>query len=224
MRFSAASDQTILVYLGEEISRECQQRVVRLLRLLQQGPLPWVRNLQPAYCSLLVQFDSCAVDHAEVEAALRDCELRAEAIPIPEPRMVEIPVCYGGIYGPDLEDVAAAHELMPAQVMEFHSAQTYQAYFLGFAPGFAYLGDVPPEIATPRLVTPRKKVPAGSVGIAGRQTGVYPFATPGGWRLIGRTPLPMFRADREPMNLVSLGDAVRFRPITQDEFTQLEPR
>jgi len=195
VRFSAASDQTILVYLGEEISRECQQRVVRLLRLLQQGPLPWVRNLQPAYCSLLVQFDSCAVDHAEVEAALRDCELRAEAIPIPEPRMVEIPVCYGGIYGPDLEDVAAAHELMPAQVMEFHSAQTYQAYFLGFAPGFA-----------------------------GRQTGVYPFATPGGWRLIGRTPLPMFRADREPMNLVSLGDAVRFRPITQDEFTQLEPR
>jgi inhibitor of KinA len=224
VRFSAASDQAIIVYLGEEISLDCHQRVVRLLRLLQRESLPWVRNLQPAYCSLLVQFDSCMVDHAEVEAGLRNCGQRAEAMPIPKPQTVEVPVCYGGAYGPDLEEVAAAHNLKPEQVIDFHSAQTYQAYFLGFAPGFAYLGDLPPEIATPRLATPRKKVPAGSVGIAGRQTGVYPFATPGGWRLIGRTPLAMFRPDREPMSLVSLGDEARFLPITQEEFAALERR
>jgi inhibitor of KinA len=107
-------------------------------------------------------------------------------------------------------------------VIELHSSGTYHAYFLGFVPGFAYLGDVPAAIATPRLSSPRKKVPVGSVGIAGRQTAVYPLATPGGWRLLGRTPLRVFRADRQPMGLISIGDQVRFRPINSDEFRKLE--
>jgi inhibitor of KinA len=103
-----------------------------------------------------------------------------------------------------------------------HSSQTYHAYFLGFAPGFAYLGDLPDSLATPRLATPRKKVPAGSVAIAGKQTAVYPFATPGGWNLLGRTPLRMFQVERQPMELLDLGDEVRFRPITREEFSALE--
>ncbi|HEY1470972.1 MAG TPA: 5-oxoprolinase subunit PxpB [Candidatus Acidoferrum sp.] len=224
MRFRAASDQALLVYLGEEIGLRTHQRVVRLLRLLQREPLPWVRNLQPAYCSLLVSFDACVVDHAQVETALRSYEKRAQKIALPAPRLVEIPVCYGGEFGPDMEKVAAAHRLKPERIIELHSSQTYHAYFLGFAPGFAYLGDLPDSLATPRLATPRKKVPAGSVGVAGKQTAMYPFATPGGWNLLGRTPLRMFQLDREPMELVDVGDEVRFRPITPQEFSALEPR
>jgi inhibitor of KinA len=224
VRFRAASDQALLVYLGEETGLRTHQRVVRLLRLLQREPLPWLRNLQPAYCSLLVSFDACTVDHAEVESTLRGYEKRAEKIALPAPRLVEIPVCYGGEFGPDLEEVAAARKLKPERVIELHSSQTYRAYFLGFAPGFAYLGDLPDSLATPRLATPRKRVSAGSVGIAGKQTAVYPFATPGGWNLLGRTPLRMFQAEREPMGLLDVGDEVRFRPIAREEFSALENR
>jgi len=218
VRFQAASDQALLVYLGEEIGAAAHERVVRLLRLLQREPLKWLRNIQPAYCSLLITFDAPAVDHAEVQAKISELEKRAEKLPAAKPRLVEVPVCYGGEFGPDLEDVAAQRGLTAEKAVELHIARTYHAYFLGFAPGFAYLGDLAEEIATPRLETPRKKVAAGSVGIAGRQTAVYPFATPGGWRLIGRTPLEIFRKDREPMGLIAIGDQVRFRPITRAEF------
>jgi KipI family sensor histidine kinase inhibitor len=140
------------------------------------------------------------------------------------PRLLEIPVCYGGEFGPDLEKVATAHGLRADRVIELHSSRTYHAYFLGFAPGFAYLGDLPDSLATPRLATPRKKVPVGSVGIAGKQTAVYPFATPGGWNLLGRTPLRMFQVGRDPMGLLDVGDEVRFRPITRQKFSALENR
>ena len=224
MRFRAASDQALLVYLGEEIGLPTHERVVRLLKLLQREPLSWVRNLQPAYCSLLISFDACQVDHAQVEATLRSYEKRARKIGLPEPRRVEIPVCYGREFGPDLEKVAEVHGLKTDRVVELHSSQIYHAYFLGFAPGFAYLGDLPESLAMPRLPTPRKKVAAGSVGIAGKQTAVYPFATPGGWNLLGRTPIELFRVGREPMELVDVGDEVRFRPITPEEFAVLEKR
>ncbi|HYA64500.1 MAG TPA: 5-oxoprolinase subunit PxpB [Candidatus Sulfotelmatobacter sp.] len=222
MRFCAASDQAMLVYLGEEMGLPSHKRVLKLLHLLEKEPPAWLRNVQPAYCSLLVAFDSCRVDHAEVEAALREYEKRAETMRASKPKTIEIPVCYGGEFGPDLEEVARVHGLKPEEVVQLHSSRTYHAYFLGFAPGFAYLGDLPEEIATPRLETPRKQVPAGSVGIAGRQTAVYPFVTPGGWRLLGRTPIPMFRTDRQPMQLVSIGDQVRFLPISRAEFLNWE--
>ena len=222
MRFQAASDQALLVYLGEEIGSAAHERVVQLLRLLQQEPLAWIRNIQPAYCSLLITFDAATADHAEVQAKLSEYESRADKMPAGKARLVEVPVCYGGEFGPDLEDVAAQRGMLPEKVVELHIARTYHAYFLGFAPGFAYLGDLAEELAAPRLQTPRKEVAAGSVGIAGRQTAVYPFATPGGWRLIGRTPLEIFRKDREPMGLIAIGDQVRFRPITRAEF--LAPR
>ncbi|MGB7846634.1 MAG: 5-oxoprolinase subunit PxpB [Candidatus Acidiferrum sp.] len=223
MRFCAASDQAMLVYLGEVIGLPAHERVLKLLRLLQKNPPEWLRNVQPAYTSLMVTFDACRVDHGEVEATLREIEERAKATRTRRPRTVEIPVCYGGEFGPDLDDVARAHGLGTSDVIELHASRTYHAYFLGFAPGFAYLGDVADEIAVPRLQTPRKKVPQGSVGIAGMQTALYPFATPGGWRLIGRTPLALFRSNRKPMELVSIGDQVRFRPISHEEFRELEP-
>lgn len=218
MQFQAASDQALLVYLGEEIGAATHARVVRLLRLLQREPLKWLRNIQPAYCSLLITFDPAAVSHAEVQAKISELEKHIKKLPAAKPRLVEVPVCYGGEFGPDLEWVAEQRGLTAEKVVELHFAQTYHAYFLGFAPGFAYLGDLAKEIAVPRLETPRKEVPSGSVGIAGRQTAIYPFGTPGGWRLIGRTPLEIFQKDREPMGLIAVGDQVRFRPITRAEF------
>jgi inhibitor of KinA len=221
VNFRASSDQSLLAYLGETIGLESHQRVVRLLRALERARPAWLRNLNPAYCSVLVTFDAASTDHAQVEQALARLEHEAENLPAPESRLVEIPVCYGGAFGPDLDAVAAARGLAPERVIETHVAETYRSYFLGFAPGFAYLGDVPGAIATARHVTPRRSVPAGSVGIAGRQTGVYPFSTPGGWQILGRTPLKMFRADRSEMSLIALGDRVRFRAITPEEFERL---
>jgi inhibitor of KinA len=221
-RFHPASDQSLLVYLGEAISLESHGRVLRLLRLLESRPIPGVRNLHPAYASLLIVFDALQLRHKELESIVLEYWAASQEVHLPEPRLVEIPVCYGGEFGPDLEDVARVHNMTVAEIVDLHVSTTYLVYFLGFAPGFAYLGELPELLATPRLATPRRKVPAGSVGIAGKQTGIYPFATPGGWRLLGRTPVSTFRQDRTPMNLLSIGDHVRFSPISAERFAQLD--
>ena len=202
----------MLVSFGDQITLEAHVSVVRLLRFLQAQPVAGVCNLHPAYCSLLIKFDPLAMSHAELETVLSSRVDHLDEIRLTEPREIDVPVCYGGEFGPDLSDVAHLHGMTEAQVIEMHSSATYLVYFLGFVPGFAYLGGLPERLATPRLSTPRRKVPAGSVGIAGNQTGVYPFSTPGGWRLIGRTPVAMFRPDRDDMSLLSIGDHVRFIP------------
>lgn len=219
-QFRAASDQSLLVSFGEQIALENHERVVKLLRLLQSQSIEGIRNLHPAYCSVLIKFDALKLDHDELQSRLLPCLARLDEAPVPEPQQVEIPVCYGGEFGPDLEDVAAKHGISPAKAIELHSSAFYLVYFLGFAPGFAYLGGLPEALATPRLQSPRAKVPQGSVGIGGNQTAVYPFATPGGWRLIGRTPLAMFRSDQARMSLLQIGDRVRFRPISKEEFAE----
>jgi inhibitor of KinA len=249
-RFQPASDQSLLVYFGEEkkegwppdkvphmvgtggtssgrplqvrITLQAHQRVRKLLRLLELEPVEGVRNLHPAYCSLLVKFDAIRMGHSELEVILRKYLDRLETVALPESRELEIPVCYGGEHGPDLNEVAAMHGLTPAQAIELHSSTTYLVYFLGFVPGFAYLGELPEALVTPRLPTPRRSVPPGSVGIAGRQTGVYPFATPGGWRLLGGTPTAMFRTDGKSFSLLYIGDRVRFVPISREQFAALE--
>ena len=210
--FVRASDHSLLVRLGQEISLEHHRQVVRLLRLLQESAIPGVRDLSPAYSSILIRFHPLELTHAEVEARLRELWPKLESVELPEPKRVEIPVSYGGEFGPDIEDVARHCGLSVAEVIALHSGAEYRVYFLGFSPGFAYLGGLAEALATPRLAKPRREVPAGSVGIAGQQTGVYPLATPGGWRLIGRTSLRLFEAGREPMSLLEIGDLVRFVP------------
>lgn len=235
-RFQVASDQSLLVYFEEgsakassesspkqnQITKEAHEHVRRLLHLLQLEPITGVRNLHPAYNSLLIKFDALQFPHAGLEEILRGYLERMEKIALPESRLVKIPVCYGGDFGPDLNDIAELHGVTPERVIELHAAVTYLVYFLGFAPGFAYLGELPEELATPRLPTPRKTVPSGSVGIAGSQTGVYPISTPGGWRLLGRTPLAMFRPDHAEMSLLSIGDRVQFVPISRERFAAME--
>jgi inhibitor of KinA len=222
VQFKPASDQSLLVYFDRKITPHAHQCVRKLLRLLQIEPIAGVRNLHPAYASLLVDFDALKLRHAELERKLRRYLRCAEALKAPEPRQLEIPTCYGGEFGPDLDEVARLHEITPARVVQLHSSVTYVVYFLGFVPGFAYLGVLPRALVTPRLPNPRRSTPPGSVGIADDQTGIYPLATPGGWRLIGRTLLPMFDPRREEMNFLKVGDRVRFVPVSTDQFRALE--
>ena len=221
-RFQRASDQSLLIYFGQQITLGAHERVRKLLRLLESEPIAGIRNLHPAYCSVLVKFDPLKWRHEQLEEILKQYLGRLQDVTLPAPRQVEIPVCYGGEYGPDLTDVSETHGMTSAQVIELHSSTTYVVYFLGFVPGFAYLGELPEALVTPRLATPRRRVPPGSVAIAGRQTGVYPVATPGGWRLLGRTPISMFRPDQDGFSLLSIGDSVRFTPISQEQFAALE--
>jgi KipI family sensor histidine kinase inhibitor len=170
-------------------------------------------NLHPAYASLLVEFDPRLRSHEEIEALVRERLDQEAAHPAADaPRLVEIPVRYGGDCGPDLGDVARHTGLSPERVVELHSSAEYVVYFVGFAPGFAYLGGLPPELATPRLPAPRKHVPAGSVAIGGNQTGIYPIVSPGGWRIIGHTSLKLFDPESSDPTLLKMGDRVRFRP------------
>ena len=205
MKFVPASDRSLLVTLGEGISVDTNARVHLLSHRLQN--IPGITSQSPAYASLLVRFDPLQLTHEELEALIAGTPLNLKTAP--EPRIIDIPVHYDG---PDLAEVAQLHLLTPAQVIEAHTQTIYHAYFAGFVPGFVYLGEVPASIATPRRATPRREVPAGSVAIAGTQTGVYPKPTPGGWNLIGRTNAIMFDAT-QGRALVEPGDRVRFIPL-----------
>lgn len=221
VQFLPASDQSLLVCFDRKVSTEAHRRIRALLHLLAMQPLGDVRNLHPGYCSVLIDFNALRLTHAELETALRDYVACLDRLELPAAREFEIPTCYGGVYGPDLNEVANLRGISPDQAVELHSSAAYTVYFLGFVPGFAYLGELPEKLRTPRLASPRLASPAGSVGIADNQTGVYPFATPSGWRLIGRTPLSMFRADRENMSLLNIGDRVRFVPISPTQFSAM---
>ena len=203
-----ASDRSILVSFGDEISLEMHHEVLRLTRVLLG--VRGILNLHPAFSTVLIDFDPRLRTHSEVESMVRARLEDAGHTPLPEPRTVEIPVCYGGDSGPDLEDVARHNSLTPERVVELHSAADYFVFFVGFSTCFPYLGGLPRELATPRLSAPRKVVPAGSIGIAGAQAGVYPIASPGGWRLIGRTPMRLFDVDAAPPAFLRMGDRVRF--------------
>jgi inhibitor of KinA len=215
-RLVRASDHSVLVSFGETISDEAHGCVVRFLSGFPAGR---ALNLHPGYASVLISFDPLTISHEEIEQAALSAV--SAGVVLERPRTVELPVCYGGEFGPDLDGVAAETGLDAARVIELHSAADYRVAFLGFSPGFPYLDGMPAELAAPRLASPRPLVPAGSVGIAGRQTGVYPSATPGGWRLIGRTPMQLFDALRTPPALLAAGNRVRFTPITRTDFERL---
>ncbi len=190
--------------------------VTRLTRALEG--IRGILNLHPAYASVLIDFDPRFLTHDMVETLARerlDSAPRAEALPV---RTVEIPVYYGGEFGPDLPDVARHTGLAPERVVELHHTADYFVYFVGFSTCFPYLGGLPPELATPRLSAPRRHVPVGSVAIAGGQAGIYPLSSPGGWRLIGRTRLRLFDVNATPPPLLRMGDHVRFVPIPEANF------
>jgi inhibitor of KinA len=225
MNFSPLGDCAILITLGNSIDEATHKRVRAVTARLDAHPPRGIIDRVPAFASVVVHYEPLFVAGTEdrspydrMVAALSELLSEMRDDTLPEPPTVDIPVCYGGELGPDLEDVAARHGMTAAQVVELHASGKYRVYMVGFMPGFAYLGGLPERLATPRRQTPRTAVPAGTVGIGGRQTGVYPLVSPGGWNLIGRTPLRMFDANREEPTLLATGDRVRFRPISAAEF------
>lgn len=216
MRVVDSSDRSLLIVFGGEISLAAHRDVLRLTPLLRS--VRGVTNVHPAYASILIDFDPLKIGHFGLRRIAEELYEQAARTPVPEPRTVEIPVAYGGEYGPDLEAVATLAGRSPEEVIAIHSGAEYLVYFLGFSPGFPYLGGMPESIAAPRLETPRRRVPAGSVAIGGRQTGVYPVASPGGWRIIGRTPLRLFDPAADPPVLLRMGDHVRFVPMAKGGF------
>jgi KipI family sensor histidine kinase inhibitor len=205
-----ASDRSLLISFGDDISEENHRSVARLTHALEGAR--GVLNLHPAFASVLVDFDPRLRTHDEIEALARE-RFAAAGERTFELRHVEIPVRYGGEDGPDLDDVARHTGIAAERVVELFAGAEYVVYFVGFATCFPYLGGLPPELATPRLSAPRKTVPAGSVAIGGAQAGVYPLPSPAGWRLIGRTPLRLFDPEGAPPPLLRMGDRVRFVPL-----------
>lgn len=219
----SCGDCAVTVQVGNEISEETNRKVVELLQALQEACLPGVRELVPSYSAVCVHYDPAVLSYDTLVDQLKMLEIKALQSNMASQEIVEIPVCYGGEYGPDLDFVAEHNGLSAQEVIAIHSGSTYLVYMLGFLPGFAYMGGMDERIATPRLTSPRAKIPAGSVGIAGGQTGIYPLASPGGWQLIGRTPLRMFAMEGETGKFaLSAGDRVRFVPITEEQYREME--
>ncbi len=222
MRIIPASDSSLLVEFGTSISPEIYARVLALFRALQAEKQTRIRNLHPAYASLLIDFNPFEITHAELEEYVRELTELTTIATDTSSRTISIPVCYDADFAPDLSDVAAHNGISTNDVIDLHTSTTYLVYFLGFSPGFAYLGGLDSKLHTPRLATPRKHVIAGSVGIAGEQTGVYPIDSAGGWRLIGRTPLRMFDPNADPPSRLQPGDHVQFRAISRSKFDEME--
>jgi KipI family sensor histidine kinase inhibitor len=208
-------DSALLVQLGDEIDLTVNRRVHTLAALIHASPLPGLIETVPAYRTLLIHYDPLILTEEEIRKWVRAKLDQTEGVHVNKPRRLEISVRYGGEYGIDLEFVAAYHHLRVEDVIRIHSEKTYTVYMMGFTPGFPYMGKLDDAILTPRLETPRTHVPAGTVAIAGSQTGIYPINSPGGWRLIGHTSLRLFDPDADHPFLCSPGDEVRF--IVEDD-------
>jgi len=213
-------DRSLLVELGDEISPAINQRVQELFTGIDLKPAKGILDLVPSYRSLMVIYDPLRISVNEIKAAVIDIWQNPNQCRLPQPQTVKIPVAYGGERGPDLKRVAQYHDLTTQEVIDFHTRPTYRVYMIGFTPGYPYLGEVLDAIATPRRETPRTLVPKGSVGIAQKQTGIYPVDSPGGWQIIGWTPVKLFDTEGQPPSHLVMGDRVQFYAITELEAAQ----
>jgi inhibitor of KinA len=222
-RLFPMGDQALVAEFGDRIDPVLSAQIAALAQRLRESLPIGVLDIVPAYTTLTLHYDPIAVGAGEspYEALAETIGewLKIQTVEASTAgQIVEIPVCYGGAFGEDLEALARKRNLTVAEVIAIHSGASYHVHMLGFVPGFAYLGGLDARLATPRRDTPRPRVPAGSVAVAGEQTCVYPLDTPGGWQIIGRTPLQLFRPDASPPSLLNAGDTVRFTPISVQEF------
>ncbi|MFD2371649.1 5-oxoprolinase subunit PxpB [Brevibacillus sp. GCM10020057] len=224
--FFPLGDSGVIVKLGKAIDESTHEKVKRLSDFLQEHLFPGMVEIVPGFTTVTVYYDPVAlydphsgqIPYEKVIGLLEEVIASTRGGTAREPKLVEIPVCYGGEFGPDLEDVSRHSGLDPEEVIRIHSGRQYLVYMIGFAPGFPYLGGLDERLATPRRATPRTAIPQGSVGIGGSQTGIYPTKSPGGWNIIGRTALPLFRPESQPPSLLQAGDRVRFRPISPEQW------
>lgn len=220
-RFRIAGDRGLLVEYGDAIDPAINRKVRSMTVAMSKETPEGIVEFIPTYRSLIIIYDPSVTIPSQLQEALLSLEERLADIEIEPPETVEIPVCYGGEFAPDIEFVARSHNLTVEEVIGIHSEPKYQIYMIGFTPGFPFLGGLPEQLHTPRLETPRALVPAGSVGIANDQTGIYPVDSPGGWQLIGRTPLKLFDLERTNPFLLKAGDRLKFKPISPDEYARL---
>ena len=223
-RFRLAGDRGLLVEFGGTIDPEINRKVRQVFVSLEKRPIDGVTEVIPTYRSLLVFYDPFQISPEKLRAEISDRERKLDTLEIPLPETVEIPVAYGGEFGPDLEFVARHNNLTPKEVIQIHTSGNYLIYMLGFTPGFPFLGGLSKKLFTPRLENPRQLVPAGSVGIANNQTGVYPINSPGGWQLIGRTPLKLYDPLRSPPILLKAGNYLKFKRISDDMYVEIAKR
>ncbi|GIO65817.1 5-oxoprolinase subunit PxpB [Paenibacillus cookii] len=222
-------ETALLIQFGEKIDEGVNRQVQAAVSLLEASPFPGFVECIPSFAAVAVYYDPFRLDRSPGEGTAFEhvrslVQNRLKQIGVHAERkrdVIDIPVCYGGEHGPDLAYVAELNGLDEAEVVSIHSGRDYLVYALGFAPGFPYLGGMPASISAPRKGTPRLSIPAGSVGIAGTQTGIYPLDTPGGWQIIGRTPLALFRPGQDPPVLLNSGQYIRFRPIGVSEYDRL---
>jgi len=221
-RILSSGDTALVVEFGDGIDRVTSERVLALFERLGRAALPGVVELMPTFRSLMVHYDPVRTSRRALEAVIAPFLDGLEGA-APAGHTVEIPVCYDPAFGLDLADVASATGLTPEAVVACHSGETYHVYMIGFTPGYPYMGDLPPALVLPRRENPRTQVPAGSVAIATAMTAVYTLQSPGGWHILGRTPLPLWSRERgDAPALLAPGDKVRFVPVGMDEFLRLE--
>lgn len=219
-------DHAVTVQFGNSISTAVNARIMSLFRVLQEEKPPFILDIIPAYHTVTVVYDAASLTklygsaNRHVTEMLRDRCTKAIGI-LPTPRKISIPVCYAPAMAPDLQELAASKNISTEEIVRMHTGASYRVYMIGFLPGFAYMGKLDEKLVAPRKTSPRRSVPGGSIGIAGEQTGIYPFDSPGGWQLIGRTPLKMFDPSKPDPCLLQAGDEVRFYSISLSEFDKM---
>ena len=218
LKFLACGDSAMTVQFSDTMNESVNRRIRHLAAEIEKGSVKGVRECVPTFCSVTVYFDPSLTRYSRVEKAVKKINAAYREGKTEKGRVFLIPVCYEDEFAPDMEDLCAHSGLTREEVISIHTGRDYLIYMLGFLPGFPYLGGMDKRIEAPRLDTPRTSIPAGAVGIGGKQTGIYPLASPGGWRLIGRTPVKVYDPDRETPILYKAGDYIRFFPITPEEF------
>ena len=220
---SPVGDRAISIDFGQVIDPTINRHIRQTIERIKELQLDGIIELVPTYCALLVEYDAMLYSYSEICNIIEPTLEEGMANTINElVTVVEVPTVYGGEFGPDLSFVASHNHLSEDEVISIHSGTDYLVYMLGFIPGFTYLGGMDPRIATPRLSSPRTLIPAGSVGIAGEQTGTYPSDSPGGWQIIGRTPVTMYDMSKAQAALLNAGDYVRYVPIDESEFHRIK--
>nr|WP_312576831.1 5-oxoprolinase subunit PxpB [Sedimentibacter sp.] len=221
-KYLVSGDKALNMEFGNDITDEINGKIRAITVAIEMQGIKGIVELVPTYRSLMIHYDPAKINFNNLVNALKELEKNLDSIKLPAPEVIEIPTIYGGDYGPDIENVALHNQISAEEVIKIHTSSEYLIYMLGFTPGFPYLGGMNKKIATPRLSAPRTKIPGGSVGIAGEQTGIYPIDSPGGWQLIGRTPLLLFQPQRENPILLKAGNYISFKSIGEEEYIRIK--
>lgn len=220
-QYFPSGDSALIIKAGNEISLEINQKIRALLSKIEQENISGIVDFIPSYNELMVCYDPLTISFNNLLSKIKHLSNNLEELSFLHSSTIVIPVVYGGDFGPDLNEVAEFSKLSPEEVIKIHCSTIYHVYMLGFTPGFCYLGGMDQRISTPRKHSPRLKIPAGAVGIAEQQTGIYPIQSPGGWQLIGQTPVKLFDPLRKLVFLIEPGDKLQFVPITKDRFDEI---